>query len=120
MQSNVGDPQELVVTVSFALQKHTNDHWVRTWQRSELFLVERVSKEREERIRDASGVVGLYVWSWKNRLKCIEQLVQDPTRNRDVQTEKPVAGSRGADGSNSAPTSSGDAKNDAGTGPSSG
>lgn len=59
----------------------------------------------------------MYGESWKYCLKSIEQLVQDSARTGDVQAEKPVARSEGADKRSSAPTSPNDAGNDANSGP---
>lgn len=94
-------------------------HWVRTCQYLGALLAEPVLKAREHQSRDAGGSAMLYVKSWKDRLKRIEQLLHVSTSAGDVQDKKPVLGSGGVDERNHALTSSGDAGNNAGAGPSS-
>lgn len=59
-------------------------------------LVERVLKVREDQIREAGGVSGLKVQSWKNCLNRINLVVEEPPNVWDTQVEKPVIGSGGA------------------------
>lgn len=43
------------------------------------------------RTRGTSGAAALYVESWKNRLKRIEQLVHNSIGTRDLQVEKQLS-----------------------------
>lgn len=64
-------------------------------------FAERVLESCEYPISDASEAARLYIESWKNHLKRIEQLVHDSTCAGVEQVEKPVNGSVGTNNSSS-------------------
>lgn len=101
------------------LQQLMEAHRVRMCQHSRALLSERVLDAREDKNCDASRAGELYVYSWRNHLKRIEQLVHNSIRTGDVQVQIQVIASGGVDESNNVSTSPGDAENDAFAGPSS-
>lgn len=64
-------------------------------------LEERGIETREDQTRDAEKGARLYVESRKNRLKRIDQLVQDTSYTGDVNVENPATSSGSASSSSS-------------------
>lgn len=88
VQSGIGELQKLVKKASADLERHVEEHWVKRCQYLSTLLTERVVKVLKDQIRDASKVAGLFVQSWKNCLKRMMQLVQEPLRVGDASVEK--------------------------------